>query len=174
MWVRRAQAVEGSNHVCSRALRVAAGLFCALTAGACAVLDEATGSIASAHGIAVAIESIDGPPYPVARKIAQDLSAQAPARRIVVVEHDREAAYRIRGYLATHVDPGGMSIAWAWDVYDSAHHRVFRLRGEDRAAASGQSWLTADDETLLRIVSASLDQLAGFLSAGTAAQAAQL
>jgi hypothetical protein len=139
-------------------------------------MGETTGSIGGAPGITVAIESIDGPPYAVARKIAQGLGAQAPARRIVVVEHDRDAAYRLRGYLAAHTRPGGMSIAWAWDVYDSDQHRVFRLRGEDRTAVAGQSWLTADDQILLRIVGASLDQLAGFLTEGpsTAAQAAQL
>ncbi|HEY7301726.1 MAG TPA: hypothetical protein VH684_27875 [Xanthobacteraceae bacterium] len=176
MRIRRAQAVDATQHVCGRAVRIAGGLLCALAAGACVATGETTGSIGGARGITVAIESIDGPPYPVVRKITQDLAAQASARRIVVVEHGKEAAYRLRGYLATHATPSGISIAWAWDVYDSAQHRVFRLRGEDRTAGSGQSWLTVDDQTLLRIVNASLDQLAGFLAPGpsTAAQAAQL
>jgi hypothetical protein len=171
MRIRRADAVEALQLAFGRnfggGARAAGVMLCALAVAACTTTSDTTGSVARARsptGVTVAIESVDGAPHPIVRQIAQDIGAQAAQRRIAVVERDGEAAYRMRGYLATRADQGGTWIVWAWDVYDSSQHRVFRLRGEDKASAPGQSWSAADDQTLRRIVNASLEQLAGFLA----------
>ena len=71
-----------------------------------------------------------------------------------------QAVYRARGYLAPQA--GGASIAWAWDIYDAAENRAFRLRGEERATAGRRSW--TDEQAMRRIARASVEQLVAFLS----------
>jgi hypothetical protein len=104
--------------------------------------------------ITIALESIDGPPAAVFHKFVKNLKDEAGARQIAVVPAS-EANYRLRGYLAAH-GQGATSITWALDVYDADQRRVFRLRGEEKAA--GRAWAAADDQVLKRIARTGMQQ----------------
>ena len=127
-------------------------LLLGLTVSACV-----TGPIADlteTRRITIALESIDGPPAAVFHKFVKNLKDEAGARQIAVVPAS-EANYRLRGYLAAH-GQGATSITWALDVYDAHQRRVFRLRGEEKAA--GRAWAAADDQVLNRIARAGMQQ----------------
>src|SRR5215467_14202576 len=51
----------------------------------------------------VAFESIDGPPEPLFRKLVSQLSEEASAHQVSMVSRESPAQYRIRGYVAAHV-----------------------------------------------------------------------
>jgi hypothetical protein len=113
----------------------------------------------------IALESIDGPPPPVLHKLVASLKEEAGARQIAVVPSG-EAAYRLRGYLATHGGDGA-AISWALDVYDADQHRAFRLSGEE--PTTGRTWAGADDQVVQRIARAGMTQFAAFVSGARAA-----
>ena len=104
--------------------------------------------------ITIALELIDGPPTAVFHKFVKSLKDEAGARQIAVVPAS-EAKYRLRGYLATH-GQGATSITWVLDVYDADQRRVFRLRGEEKAA--GRAWAAADEQVLNRIARTAMQQ----------------
>ena len=104
--------------------------------------------------VTIALELIDGPPTPVFHKFVKSLKDEAGARQIAVVPAS-EAKYRLRGYLAAH-GQGATSITWVLDVYDADQRRVFRLRGEEKAA--GRAWAAADEEVLNRIARTGMQQ----------------
>jgi hypothetical protein len=135
------------------------GRLCVLVLGfavsACANLGQ-IGNLTEGPHITVAVESVDAPAA-VSEKFLASLKGEAVDRNIVVVAPG-EANYRLRGYLAAHVDGGVTSVAWAWDVYDIHQRRAFRLNGTE--ASPGAGWSVADDQVLRRIARASLDQLA--------------
>jgi len=113
---------------------------------------------------AIAFETIDGPPVGVFRKLVQTLDEEAQARQVVVVPHDGQAQYRIRGYLAANVRRGETEIAWVWDVYDSEQRRRLRITGEERAGRAGRNaWAAADEAVLRRIAQNGMDRLVAFL-----------
>jgi hypothetical protein len=121
---------------------------------------QLSGPAADLRGTTVAVESIEGPPPPVVHRFAQDLNEAAANRQIAIVPRGTQAVYRVRGYLAPQA--GGASIAWAWDIYDAAENRAFRLRGEEKAAPGRRSW--SDEQAMRRIARASVEQLAAFIS----------
>ncbi|MEA2990824.1 MAG: hypothetical protein QOG83_3535 [Alphaproteobacteria bacterium] len=139
------------------------------TAGCSTIGGQIPASVADARGATIAFESIEGPPVPIFHKFVRDLDEEAAARQIVIVPRGSEALYRIRGYLATNAEPGTMSIAWAWDVYDANQRRAFRLSGEERVAAPRGSWAAPDDQVLRRIARSSMDQFVGFIATRTSA-----
>ena len=112
------------------------------------------GDITETRRVTIALELIDGPPTPVFHKFVKSLKDEAGARQIAVVPAS-EAKYRLRGYLATH-GQGATSITWVLDVYDADQRRVFRLRGEEKAA--GRAWAAADQEVLNRIARTGMQQ----------------
>lgn len=112
---------------------------------------------AAAEGTAISFESIDGPPRPLASRLARSLDQEAAARRLVVVPRGGEAQYHVRGYFASHSDNGQTAIAWAFDVYDTSRRRAFRVRGEERTGA-GAAW-ALDDTALARIAARSIADL---------------
>jgi hypothetical protein len=120
--------------------------------------------LANATGITVALDSIDGPPPAVFHKFIRDVNEEAAARQIAIAPSGGPAPYRLRGYLTVSDEGSTTSIAWAWDIYDAAERRVFRLQGEEQAGAGRQSWAAADDPVTRRIAQASMQQLAVFLA----------
>jgi hypothetical protein len=134
-------------------------LFLGLALSAC-VGSGQLANLGETRRTTVALESIEGPPPPVLHKLVASLKEEAGARQIAVVSTG-DAAYRLRGYLATH-NGDAATISWALDVYDADQHRAFRLSGEERTA--GRMWAGADDEVLQRIARAGMTQLAAFVT----------
>lgn len=137
-------------------------------AGAC-THDRPGTPLATAEGAAgatVAFESIDGPPLGVFNRLVEKLGEEADARQLAVVTREGPAQYRVRGYLAVHVERKRTVVAWVWDVYDSAQRRALRITGEEaapRTRTPRQAWAIADDKLLRRIAQASMDNLLAFL-----------
>jgi hypothetical protein len=146
-----------------RSLCAAAG---ALALSACQTDSPPTAMNASPRGASVAFQSIDGPPQAQFYQLVQDLNDEAGARRLAVISREHQAAYRVRGYLAAKVVSGKTTISWIWDVFDADERRALRISGEETAKGRHRhGWSAADDAMLRRIASASMDQLAAFLTA---------
>ncbi|HLM38574.1 MAG TPA: hypothetical protein VK434_03145 [Microvirga sp.] len=127
-------------------------------------------SLGSPEGVPVALESIDGAPAPVRMALADELAAAASERRVELVGSSAEARYRVRGYLSTETEGGQTKVAYVWDVFDAQNRRAKRLAGSSPAGASpagiaSGSISATDREALARLAQASMDEIAGFLSA---------
>jgi len=150
-----------------RVIGLLALLGLALPLGACQ-----TDGVAGAGGRTLAFDSIDGPPQPAFEKLVGGLSSEAEARRLSVVSRNEPAAYRVKGYLAMHVEKGQASCAYAWDVYDAGQSRVVRIAGEEPAGrVKGKAdWAACDDAVMARIAEKSMASLAETFG-GSAARA---
>jgi hypothetical protein len=113
----------------------------------------------------VAFESIDGPPEQLFRKLVAQLGEEASAYRIAMVSRQAPAQYRIRGYLAAHVQGKKTTITWVWDVFDAEQERAIRLSGEVPGAPSERAWAAADDAVVTHIARDAMTRLAAFLAA---------
>ena len=143
-------------------LIAAAGAF---ALSACTTDGQQSALNAEPRGASVAFESIDGPPQGQFYKLVQDLNDEAQARRLPVISRESQAAYRVRGYLAAETAKGETKISWVWDVFDSDGRRALRISGAEPAAGKHRdAWAAADDAVLHKIASASMDQLAAFLT----------
>jgi len=125
----------------------------------------------------VAFESIDGPPEAVFRRLVDRLRQEARAHRLAMVSREQPAQYRIRGYVAAHVQGTRTTISWVWDVFaEGSHERVARFSGEVPGAASERAWAAADDAAVARMAQDGMSRLGAFLAAapppGAAAPAA--
>jgi hypothetical protein len=118
----------------------------------------------AAGGTTVAFESIDGPPETVFRNLVQKLNEEAQARQVSVVSREATASYRIRGYVAAHVQGKKTTIAWVWDVYDADRQRALRLTGEETGTSGRSAWEAADEPVVTRIARSGMNRLAAFLA----------
>jgi len=116
------------------------------------------------RGTTVAFESIDGPPESLFRKLVSQLTQEANARQIAVVSRESTAQYRVRGYVAAHVQGKKTTISWVWDIYSADRQRALRLSGEVPGAASERAWAAADDQVVSRMARDGMDRLAAFLA----------
>src|SRR4029077_1856157 len=76
-------------------------LLFGLTASGCSSVGTQTGSIgpfAASRTATIAIESIDGPPLTLTRKLTTTLGEEAEARQLAIVPREEPAQYRVRGY----------------------------------------------------------------------------
>jgi hypothetical protein len=112
----------------------------------------------------VAFESIDGPPEQLFRKLVAQLSEEASAYRVAMVSRQAPAQYRVRGYLAAHVQGKKTTITWVWDVFDAGRERAVRLSGEVPGAPSERAWAAADDAVVTHIARDGMTRLAAFLA----------
>ncbi len=151
-----------------------AGLALCLALGACQT--DGSGMASSGAGGAVAFDSIDGPPQATFEKLVGQLNSEAETRRVAVASRTGGAAYRVKGYLAMHVQKGTATVSYAWDVYDRNQNRVARLSGEEPAGRVkgkvSDSWAACDDKVLARIADKSMASLAETLGVGGTAPAA--
>jgi hypothetical protein len=115
------------------------------------------------RGTTVAFDSIDGPPETVFRNLVQQLNQEAQARQVSVVSREAAAQYRIRGYVAAHVQGKRTTISWVWDVYDADRQRALRITGEEAGPPGRTAWSAADDQVVGRIARDGMTRLAGFL-----------
>ncbi|MDI4658143.1 hypothetical protein [Xanthobacter autotrophicus] len=156
----------------SRTLVRLAGLALCMALGAC----QTDGSgMASSGNRALAFDTIDGPPPATFDKLVGQLSSEAQDRKVSVVSRSTSAAYRVKGYLALHVDKGKATVAYAWDVYDQNQTRVARIAGEEPAGkvkgGLANGWAACDDAVLSRVANRSMASLAETLGVGGSAQA---
>ena len=101
----------------------------------------------------------------MARKFNHDLTEEAAARQMTVVAREANPNYRIRSYVSPRAEHGGISVAWAWDVYSSDQRHAVRLSGEEITnSASSKTWEDGNDPVLRRIARTGMTQLAQFLS----------
>jgi hypothetical protein len=112
----------------------------------------------------VAFESIDGPPEQLFRKLVTHLNQEAAAREIAMVSRELPAQFRIRGYVAAHVQGQKTTITWVWDVFDADRARAARLVGEVPGAPSERAWAAADDAVVTRMARDGMSGLAAFLA----------
>jgi hypothetical protein len=119
----------------------------------------------------VAFESIDGPPETVFRSLVQQLNQEAQARHVSVVSREGPAQYRIRGYVAAHVQGKRTMISWVWDIYDADRQRAMRLAGEEAGPPGRTAWGAADDQVIGRIARDGMIRLAAFLGSPPAPDA---
>lgn len=152
-----------------RALPAGVAVALAFVLGACNI-DRAASIAASAAGPTIAFESIDGPPPAVFNRLVDSMSAEAAARRVAVVSRQNQASYRVRGYLAAHVERERVHIGWVWDVYDSERRRTLRISGEETGTTRrpADAWAAADEQMLRRIAQSSMDRLTAFLASPNA------
>lgn len=119
----------------------------------------------SPEGVPIALESIDGAPAPVRTALIGELSTAASNRKVELVGASAEARYRVRGYLSTETSEGRTKVSYVWDVFDSQKRRAKRLAGTSPVPVSSASLTDLDKETLAKLASASMDEIAEFLSA---------
>jgi hypothetical protein len=117
----------------------------------------------SQRGTTVAFDSIDGPPETVFRSLVQQLDQEARAQQVAVVSRESAAQYRIRGYVAAHVQGKRTTISWVWDIYDADRRRALRLAGEEAGPPGRSAWSAADDQVIGRIAQNGMARLAAFL-----------
>ena len=117
----------------------------------------------------VAFESIDGPPETVFRRFVDRLGQEAGAHRLAMVSREQPAQYRIRGYVAAHVQGTRTTISWVWDVFtEGGRERVARFSGEVPGAVSERAWAAADDTAVARMAQDGMSRLSTFLAGASA------
>jgi hypothetical protein len=146
---------------CDGFLRALAALVTFLLLAACQTdNDLVTGSLSGNAPRSIAFESIDGPPQPIFQRLVKQLSAEAENRQLPVVSRSNAAAWRVRLYLAAHVQKRWATISWVGDIFDSRHDRAFRVSGEEPVGLARKDvWSLADDAVLARIAAKSLDAI---------------
>ena len=142
-----------------RALTACVAALIASLVAACQTDQLVTGSVAApANGIA--FESVDGPPQAVFDRLVAKLTSEAEARKLPVVSRTATASWRVRLYLAAHLEGKKAGLTWVADVFDASLERAFRLSGEEQLAPRRDLWAQADDAVLGRIAARALDALA--------------
>ncbi|MCB8821595.1 hypothetical protein [Microvirga rosea] len=129
--------------------------------GACQTDSLSSGS---PEGVPIALESIDGAAPPVRTALINELTTAAADRKVALVGSTAEARYRVRGYLSTQTVKGETKVAYVWDVFDSENRRAKRLEGTSPAKVAGKAISASDKEALAKLASASMDEIAQFLS----------
>jgi hypothetical protein len=164
MWSGSDRRRAPAGGVCALEFAAFLSITAALGLGGCSSSGLPSGlSNISAGGTTVAFESIDGPPETVFRNLVQQLNREAQARQVAVVSRDAAAQYRIRGYVAAHVQSKRTTISWVWDIYDADRQRTMRLAGEENGAAGRTAWSAADDQVIGHIARDGMTRLAAFL-----------
>jgi hypothetical protein len=87
-----------------------------LSVAGCSTSGEKFGPLAASRRASIAIESIDGPPPALTRKLATTMGEEAEVRKFLIVSRDEAAQFIVRSYLSTHVERDKTSISWVWDV----------------------------------------------------------
>jgi hypothetical protein len=152
--------------VVSRRRVFAAALACLLLAACQTDNGLVTGSLGPNGSRAIAFESIDGPPPTVFERLVAQLGKEAEARKLPVVSRANAGAWRVRLYLAAHMQKKQAAISWVGDVFDINYDRAFRVAGEEPVSPARRDvWALADDTVLARIAAKSLDAIMAQINA---------
>jgi hypothetical protein len=144
----------------------ASALACLLLAACQTDNGLVTGSLSQATPRAIAFESIDGPPPTVFERLVTQLTKEAEARKLPVVSRANASAWRVRLYLAAHMQKKQAAISWVGDVFDTSYDRAFRVSGEEPVSPPRRDvWALADDAVLARIAAKSLDAIVAEMNA---------
>jgi hypothetical protein len=81
-----------------------------LSVAGCSTSGEKFGPLAASRKASIAIESIDGPPPALTRKLATTMGEEAEVRKFLIVSRDEAAQFIVRSYLSTHVERGSLLI----------------------------------------------------------------
>jgi len=112
----------------------------------------------------VAIVSVQGAPEAVAASFSQELTRDAEAREIVLVE-PKKARYLVRGYLSATATADGAMLEYVWDVFGPDKQRAQRLNDVISVKGAGDdAWTIAGEAALTSVAAKSADDLAAFLS----------
>lgn len=150
----------------SRRRIVASALACLLLAACQTDNGLVTGSLGPNGSRAIAFESIDGPPPTVFERLVAQLGKEAEARKLPVVSRSNASAWRVRLYLAAHMQKKQAVISWVGDVFDTRYDRAFRVAGEEPVSPARKDvWALADDAVLARIAAKSLDAIMALINA---------
>jgi hypothetical protein len=152
--------------VVSRRRVFASALVCLLLAACQTDNGLVTGSLSQNTPRAIAFESIDGPPPTVFERLVAQLTKEAEARKLPVVSRANQDAWRVRLYLAAHLQKKQAVISWVGDVFDTSYDRAFRVSGEEPVSPARRDvWALADDAVLARIAAKSLDAIVAQMNA---------
>src|SRR5260370_5491206 len=144
------------------ALGIAGGGF--VVAGCTTSGAPVLGAIGGTGPRTVAFESIDGPPEQLFRKLVTQLGEEATAHRVAMVSREQPAQYRIRGYVAAHVQGKKTTITWVWDVFNSDRERSVRLGGGVPGAPSERPWAAAGGTVGAPLTQDGMSRLAAVLA----------
>jgi hypothetical protein len=144
----------------------AAALACLLLAACQTDNGLVTGSLGPSNPHAIAFESIDGPPPTVFERLVAQLTKEAEARKLPIVSRANPGAWRVRLYLAAHMQKKQAVISWVGDIFDTRYDRAFRVAGEEPVSPPRRDvWALADDTVLARIAARSLDAIMAQINA---------
>ena len=111
----------------SRGRIVASALACLWLAACQTDNGLVTGSLGAGGPRAIAFESIDGPPPTVFERLVAQLGKEAEARKLPIVSRANPGAWRVRLYLAAHMQKKQAVISWVGDVFDTRYDRAFQI-----------------------------------------------
>ncbi len=152
--------------VVARGRMFASALACLLLAACQTDNGLVTGSLGPNGARAIAFESIDGPPPTVFERLVAQFGKEAEARKLPVVSRSNASAWRVRLYLAAHMQKKQAVISWVGDVFDTRYDRAFRVAGEEPVSPARKDvWALADDAVLARIAAKSLDAIMAQINA---------
>jgi hypothetical protein len=120
----------------------------------------------SPEGVPITVDIVDGAPNEVKTAFASEIVSAAANKKVDLVPSDDQARYRVLGHLSTETGESGEPVlAVVWDVVDTDQRRAKRITGSApmrRASAASPDDL--DKETLAKLASTSMDEIAAFLS----------
>src|SRR5262249_47400328 len=91
-------------------------------------------------------------------RLGETIRGDGGGGQVTVICGEATPSYRIRGYMAAHVEGRRTHIGWVWDVYDADKHRVLRIADEEPGGRAGaDAWNAADEAMLRRIARTGMD-----------------
>ena len=118
----------------------------------------------SPHGASLALVSIEGPPDEIRARFQKQLASAAQSRDVALTESERQADYRLRGFLTASPAQGGTRLAYVLDVYDAKGRRVRRLTSEAGVAVAADPWQAVDEKSSRIFAERGAEELAAFLA----------
>ena len=165
--VSRANAMRLARWIATAvSMSVFAGLLAACASAPNIKADNVAGLPERAPSQPISLARIIGVPPNVSKQLTAKLKTAAGDKNVTVVpSKDKTSQYTLRGYIATSPDATNHKLSYIWDVTDKSGKRVHRITGEEtvRAKPGGNPWSSIGDQTLTRIASSTMGNLATWL-----------